>query len=226
MQQNESIISATLAHLPSPYISVVANGVFPTNTIIMAAIPIGQLTIACDGGFTQLAANGLRVDFIVGDKDSLDNSCVSNYLYDANQSTNDLTKAIMFAANHAPDCTNLVIFAANGLREDHAVANFFLSLTYLSWFKNVTMISDYGVLSAHHAGEFYLPTVICQQISFFSPCSTTAISCAELKWPLQNFTLVNLYAGSLNQAISKQINCYATDRVLVYRAFSVKDMSC
>lgn len=208
------------------YIAVVANGQFPTSPEIIALIKNSTSIIACDGAGSRLNKRGIIPDYIVGDNDSATHSAAqakNPYIYIADQNCNDLTKAINFVkANFAPE-VNIIIFAANGLREDHALANLALFAQYGEHFANIFMLSDYGIFSVHSTGTHKLTTYPKQQISLFSFNPQNQVSCHQLKWPLVDFSFDYLNSGTLNQATDKQINFNNSAQLIVYRSFDIKN---
>ena len=208
------------------YIAVAANGQFPDRPEIIELIKNSCTTIACDGAGSRLNKRGIIPDYIVGDNDSANPKTATAknpYIYIADQNCNDLTKAIDFVKSNFTKATNIIIFAANGLREDHAIANLALFAQYGSYFTNILMLSDYGIFSTHNAGNHSLTTYPKQQISFFSFNPHNQVSCQELKWPLVNFSFDYLNSGTLNQATNKQINFSTCTQLIVYRSFEIKN---
>lgn len=200
---------------------IVADGEFPSNPNLLNLLIEAPVILCCDGAIKHLNLHHITPSFIIGDCDSIspeDRTKFGDKLITiADQSTNDLTKAANFAKEL--NFKKIIILGATGLREDHSLANISLLASYINWFDQVLMISDYGIFSAHLAGKFSLETEIKQQVSIFSLDPTTTISCNELKWPLENHKFELLHHGSLNEATSTCANFVTNGTTIIYRSF-------
>lgn len=207
------------------HIAIVANGQFPEKAEIISLLRKSRAIIACDGAIHNLTKSKIIADYVIGDGDSaneISDKIVKNpYIYIADQNSNDLTKAFNHACDNFPE-SPIIIFAANGLREDHSIANFGLLFEFGRKHDSIAMVSDYGIFNICQSGISIFNVVAGQQISLFSLKNTTQISCPELKWPLANFCFKHLYSGTLNQASGNQITIDTTDNVILYRAYEIK----
>ena len=206
------------------YHLIIANGKFPKDPYIVKLIHTAKSIICCDGSVNNLLKLAIPPSYIVGDCDSLAKE-IKQYFTNkiieiTKQDTNDLTKAVNFAKTNL-GLTNIIILGATGLREDHAIANIGLLTEYAQMIKDIALISEYGIFTAH-SGNTQLKTLVGQQISFFTVKSSTLINCNELKWPLVNFQAHLWNQGTLNQAIGNYINLNTTDITIVFRAFEIK----
>lgn len=209
-------------------IAVIANGQFPQKTKIIEQIKQSDMIIACDGAIKNLANNHIIADYGIGDGDSTNDNQYNEWLKNpyikiADQNCNDLSKAINFIQQQFGNEVNILIFAANGLREDHALANIALFMQYTDIFSQLAMISDYGIFTVCHKGTTIVETMVGQQISFFSFDPNTNITCRELKWQLVNQRLPYLNSGTLNQAIADKLTICVDNSILLYRAFETKN---
>ena len=198
---------------------IIANGLFPKKTLFL--LENNNLIVCCDGAIIKLIKNNIVPNYIVGDCDSVPQkiylSLMDKIIKVEEQDTNDLTKAVNFCKNKL--CLNdIVILGATGLREDHTISNIFLLFEYFKLINNVSLISDFGIFTAH-LGLFKLNTVVGQQVSFYSPYSNSKLSCINLKWPLKEFILQNMYQGSLNEATDVFIEGNAKDPIIIFRGF-------
>lgn len=210
-------------------IAVVANGEFPRQATIVEYLRNSAIIIACDGAINHLGASNILADYAIGDGDSSSltqiNKFVKNpYIQILDQNNNDLSKAIDFIEQTFGTQQPVIIFAASGMREDHALANIALLMQYAKRFPQIYMLSDYGIFEVCNSGTQILPSIIGQQISFFSleDAQNNYISCPELKWPLLEFKLDYLNSGTLNQANGKQLTISCTRPTLIFRAFEIK----
>jgi len=93
-----------------------------------------RLIICCDSGARHLAAAALIPDVLVGDMDSLDPEQLAHYerlgvkiiQYPVNKDFTDTALALDYAISLQPEAID--IWAAQGGRIDHALANLFLLL--------------------------------------------------------------------------------------------------
>ena len=208
------------------YIAIIANGLFPTKPEIINFLKKAKLIIACDGAIHNLARIGILADYAIGDGDSAEiiaRAFSKNpYIHIPDQNSNDLTKAFNFAIENLPD-QPIIIFAASGLREDHAIANFGLLAEFATRNNKTAMLSDYGIFNVCRKGSTILTAITGQQISFFCLNQTTLVSCPELKWSLEDFSFKNIYSGTLNQATQNQLTIDSSGSLIVYRAFEIKE---
>jgi thiamine pyrophosphokinase len=206
----------------NPHLSIIANGDMPRTAAISEFIFASYATIACDGAINQLSPKQV-IDYVIGDGDSANqtSSCHIRhpYIYNPDQNSNDLTKAVEFAVSHYPKHLPILISAATGKREDHTIANFALLAQYAEKVKHIAMLTDYGIFIPCPPGTTRLNVLTSQQISLFSFNPQTIVNCAELKWPLVNFSFNYLNSGSLNQATTNYLEITASDLIIVYLAF-------
>jgi thiamine pyrophosphokinase len=209
---------------------ILAHGEFPHDKYLTSLLSTPTKTlICCDGAIENLMnyakinqINSCEPDYIIGDCDSLNWSITQKYANKittiSDQNINDLTKAINLA--HQLNLDDIIILGATGLREDHTIANIALLATYALKFNNIAIISDYGIFTAYNKPTA-IPTLVGQQISFFTPNPATMFTCEELKWTLNKFQCNSWYNGTLNQAIDNKINLKINHgSVIVFRSFS------
>lgn len=222
------MIEAILAQIYplSSYHAIIAHGTFPKSPYLLKLIHQASSIICCDGAISNLLKHTIYPHYIIGDCDSLTKE-VRQYFAEKiieipDQNTNDLTKAVHFT-KHTLNAEHIIILGATGLREDHTIANIALLSEYTGIVKNIALISEYGIFTTHNKGKSTVATVPGQQISFFTLNPTTLITCAQLKWPLHNFSTHSWFQGSLNQAIGHSINVEVSDIVIIFRAFETKN---
>jgi thiamine pyrophosphokinase len=181
-----------------------------------------SVIIACDGAVGSLCAKGFVPDAIVGDLDSIADDLRLRYadrLYgEAEQDTNDLTKAIRFAS--ASRLTDVMILGATGLREDHTVGNISLLLDYAAMLDRVEMLGEYGLFTPLlDSGR--LTSCKGQQVSIFAPHPGVEIVGTDgLKWPIERRILTSWWQGSLNEALGDEFGIdISGGGVIVYRLF-------
>lgn len=216
-------ILSQIYHLDK-YNIIVANGEFPSHPFLLGLIKNAKTLICCDGAIHKLSSYHITPDYIIGDCDSLqilEDGILNNRIIKLpDQNTNDLTKAVDFACTKL-QLDNLIILGATGLREDHTIANIGLLSEYINKVNEISIISEYGIFTAHSKST-RLSTIKGQQISFFTLDHESSISCNELKWPLKSHKFLKWYQGTLNEAISNHVNIEVSGTIIVYRAFEIK----
>jgi thiamine pyrophosphokinase len=179
---------------------ILANGKFPEHEIPLGYLKNAGKVICCDGAAHNLDRYGIEPYAIVGDIDSLHGATIRKFsrrLYkDADQATNDLTKAVMWCI--ARGLTEIVILGATGLREDHTIGNISLLAEYTKLVK-VRMITDTGELIPLLTSA-EISTFPGQNVSVFSIDPETEISSSGLKYPLKRMKLKNWWMATLNES--------------------------
>lgn len=180
---------------------ILANGSFPTKQPALQVLKQATHIICCDGAVNKLQQSGLEPYAIVGDLDSMDNGLKQKYadriFHYAEQDTNDLTKSINWCI--AQQFTAITIVGATGERDDHTIGNIFLLMRYAQKI-DVKMVTDYGTFIPL-LKSCTIDSQKRQQISIFSPYPDTVISTVNLKYPLNNQALPELWNGTLNEAL-------------------------
>lgn len=203
---------------------IIADGEFPNDKFLVETLKLAKTIICCDGAIHKLIQVGIDPSYIIGDCDSLEFSILNNFhnkiIKIPDQNTNDLTKAVTFATEKLK-LKKIIILGATGLREDHTIANIALLAEYINLLDEITMISDFGIFTAH-INKAHLTTIPGQQLSIFTLDPKTKINCNELKWPLNNHQFNSWYQGTLNQATSDTINLTSDNSFIVFRAFNIK----
>ncbi len=179
---------------------ILANGNYPTHDVPLKHLREADFIVCCDGAAEKLVAHGLEPGIITGDLDSVSPSLKKRYekilVPDADQETNDLTKAVKWCVAQGID--EVVILGATGIREDHTLGNISLLADYNRSI-TATMLTDTGSfrvcdLSAtisSHPG---------QQVSLFSIDPALAVTSSGLRYPLNRLKLASWWRGTLNEA--------------------------
>lgn len=210
---------------------IVANGSFPTLPAALDILSGASVIIACDGAVRQLHRRGIVPTAVVGDLDSVPSALRRIYadrMYaEAEQDTNDLTKAVNFACREG--VKEALILGATGLREDHTIANVSLLADYSQMMSRVEMMSDYGLFTplAQKSTMATLRSFKGQQVSIFSLNPEIKIVYSEgLRWPLRNRRLTSWWQGSLNEATGETfsilfsaVGSSSKGGLIVYRCF-------
>ena len=159
----------------------------------------------------KLVAAGLEPTIVIGDLDSLTpeykNIFSDRLVYDPDQETNDLTKAVEFCVKNG--VKKAFILGATGLREDHTLANISLLASY-STKLDIEMYTNSGYFISV-SESIRLKSHIGQQISIFSLTPQMPITLENLKFPLENRKLLSWWEGSLNEALGDWFGLKFTD---------------
>lgn len=181
---------------------ILANGRFPTHPIPLEVLKKASRIICCDGSSSNLLSYGYEPTAIVGDLDSVTDELkvrFSDRLYfNPDQDTNDLTKAIHWCKERG--FKKISILAGTGLRDDHTIGNVGLLPSYQQMGMDVQMVTDYGIFMPLLKSA-KLTSYEGQQISIFSFNNETLVTTNNLKYPLVNTQLNELWMGTLNQSL-------------------------
>ena len=181
---------------------ILCNGQFPAHPTPLALLDKAEKIICCDGAAEKLVQYGREPYSIVGDMDSLPLRLKEKYknriVYDSDQETNDLTKAVQWCSRQQIE--PLVALGATGLREDHAIANIALLCDYKD-FIDIVAVSDTGVFVPINCSQ----TFNCrphQQVSIFAVTPDTLITSSGLKYEVCKRRFTNWNQGSLNETLT------------------------
>jgi thiamine pyrophosphokinase len=202
---------------------VLAHGEFPTHYIATDILRDAKTIVCCDGAVEELLLQSHRIPhFVVGDMDSIDDMLrrfytANNQLhYEAEQDTNDLTKAIRFCVAKGFD--GITILGASGKREDHMLGNISLLADYAK-LRRVQLVTNRGVFHAIRTTTTF-QSYLGQQISIFSLAPHAKITTRNLRYPIVHRALSSWWMGTLNEAQSETFTIEVErGRVLVYRVF-------
>lgn len=199
---------------------IVANGDYPTAHRALQILEQGRLIVCCDGGADTYIEKGGVPDIIIGDGDSLSEANRARFAeiirYEADQQTNDQTKAVKYLLNKG--LHRIAIVAATGKRDDHTLGNIALLAEYLRWGAEVRSYTDYGVFIPCR-GTTTLQCKPRAQVSIFN-ISAHNLRAEALAYPLYDFTA--LWQGTLNEATSDRFTIHAEGEYIVYVTYESK----
>lgn len=203
------------------YTVIIANGEFPTHTYPLSCISSAAYIISLDGSLDTTLKNNITPDVVIGDFDSISDALKEQYKEIlrtfTDQDTNDLTKAVNYCIKKK--IKKVKIVAATGKREDHTLGNISLLLEYMHDVE-VEMITDYGIFTPiTYTTEF--ESTKGQQVSIFN-IDGNPITSHNLKYPLKNLVLDNLWKGTLNESLGNSFTIETSGRTIVYRTFERK----
>jgi thiamine pyrophosphokinase len=181
---------------------ILANGQYPSHAVPVRYLEEADLIVCCDGAAEKLVSHGIEPGIIIGDLDSVSPELKRKYksilVTDADQETNDLTKAVRWCVSHGVN--EVAILGATGLREDHTLGNIALLADYNRDIK-AKMFTDTGSFQVFDR-TITIDSFPGQQVSLFSLDPGLAVTSTGLRYPLQNLKLTSWWRGTLNEAKS------------------------
>ncbi len=181
-------------------IVILANGQYPSHSVPVRYLEEADLIVCCDGAAEKLVSHGLEPGIITGDLDSVSPKLKRKYksilVADADQETNDLTKAVRWCVSQG--IKEVAILGATGLREDHTLGNISLLADYNCDIK-ATMFTDTGSFRVFDR-TVTIDSFPGQQVSLFSLNPNMEVTSKGLRYPLQNLKLTSWWRGTLNEA--------------------------
>lgn len=208
-----------MENLPTVPTVILANGRFPDHALPLSLIEKADYLVCTDGAANDFIARGGKPDAIVGDCDSI--SPENKLLYahilhpDADQESNDLTKAVQFCIQNGR--REIAIVGGTGYREDHTLGNISLLADYMEE-ATVMMVTNYGIFTPMR-GTVEFSSHRGQQVSLFL-IDPAAVTTHNLKYPLTNKILTNWWQGTLNESLGDRFTVESHGRVIVFRVYS------
>ena len=194
-----------------PRVAIICDGDFPRKPYPRYLAGTADHVVVCDGALRKwLKAFPDRLpDAVVGDMDTLPRSWQDRYASiihrEAEQDTNDLSKALRFVLANYPEATEIHILGATGHREDHTIANLSLLMEYAREYglsaesvPSIEMVSDWSTAFAI-TDSTTLALGTGRKVSLFSPDNTLTIRSEGLVWPTDAVTFDNWWKATLNR---------------------------
>lgn len=193
---------------------IIGNGEFPKKEYPGYVISRADYLVCCDGALAKYLRNSEKIfgrlrepDAVIGDMDSLGAALKRRYghliVHEAEQETNDQTKALRHIIRNVPDVSEIYITGATGLREDHTIGNISLLMEYTRAFDlsgiNITMVSDYSVIFPI-TDSIELDCGTGRRISILTPDNSLRIKSKGLEWPTDDVIFDNWWKATLNRA--------------------------
>ena len=200
--------------LYQPEAVIVANGEFPSASVMHRWIDRAPLVVCLDGAANRLLQQGYRPHLIIGDGDSIQPGLAQRYGLEFirvdEQETNDLSKAVRYL--HRRGCRRLMMLGITGRRDDHTLGNISLLVYYLQMGVKAVAVTDWGTFVPCR-GNALLKTTKGQQVSIFN-YRATGFKSNDLVYPPYDTTM--LWQGTLNEAKSDHLSIQAEGDYLVY----------
>lgn len=169
-----------------------------------------------DGAYHFLEENNISPDLIMGDFDSIqDLPSHIPHIHTPNQELTDFQKALEIIVEQG--FTEVDVFAANGLEQDHFLGNLTIALHFKQSLK-ITFFDDnqsYYFISS----PFVLDNVLNKTISLFPFPKTKSVYSKGLQYPLEgmNMSMKKNKIGIRNSAIENTIEiCFSKGNLLIF----------
>lgn len=199
---------------------ILANGQYPSHAVPVRYLEEADVIVCCDGAAEKLVAHGMEPGIITGDLDSVSPALKKRYekilIPDADQETNDLTKAVKWCVSQG--IKEIAILGATGIREDHTLGNISLLADYNRDLK-ATMLTDTGSFRVFDR-TVTLESFPGQQVSLFSLDPGLAVTSHGLRYPLINLRLTSWWRGTLNEALGDSFTLtFEGGKLIVYMEY-------
>ena len=172
--------------------------------------------ICTDGGANKIIDLGIEPNYILGDMDSIDKKNLKKYSQNIiklkNQDYNDLHKILLWAKEQ--NIKKIDIIGIDGKRIDHTIGNFSIILECIS-FIDITIFTDYGNIYTINK-ERTFKNCYKKNISLFNPIPQNKITTYGLEYELNDFSLKDMYSGTLNTAINDEITVKTKNKILIF----------
>lgn len=184
---------------------IMAAGDFPVHPVPLQVLASADVLIACDSAAASLVKRGMKIDYVVGDMDSLEagyrEELKEKLIHIREQDTNDLQKAFRFTCSLMAPGDTITILGAAGKREDHTIANISLLTDFALHHPGIRICTDTGVFfPVLESGTF--ASFPGQAISLFNPGSGKIfLDSVNLEYPLNHLELSKWWTASLNRAL-------------------------
>jgi thiamine pyrophosphokinase len=203
---------------------ILSNGAPPAQPHALRPLQEADIIVCCDGAADNLLQLGFTPDVIVGDGDSMSETCrqrFAEHIYiDKNVEINDLQKSIRYCIEQKWSAAT--ILGGTGLREDHALANLSILLMYGKQI-DLQMITDFGIFTPIYKTTVF-PSHKGEQVSIFSFDYNTKLSFVNLLYPVKERNFRYFWEGSLNESLSDSftVMMHNNGEVLVYQSVVAK----
>jgi thiamine pyrophosphokinase len=198
---------------------ILANGAPPAQPHALQPLHEADRIVCCDGAVDKLLQTGFVPDAIVGDGDSISETCRQRFSdrihIDKDFEINDLQKSIRYCIKQKWSAAT--VLGGSGLREDHALANLSILLMYGKQI-DLQMITDYGIFTPMYKTTIFVSHKG-EQVSLFSFDQNAKISTRNLLYPVNERTFSHLWEGSLNESLGNSftITLHNPSELLVYQ---------
>ena len=159
--------------------------------------------IAADGGANYLEKKKYKLDFIIGDFDSLKNKAFwesngTNLIRISEQETTDFEKCL-----YSIDAPTYFCIGFIGRRADHFLASCSILIKY--YFKNVILVGSHDIIF-HVSQAFEMVLPLGTRLSLFPMNQIIGLDSSGLKWPISGLEFhPSKRDGTSNQTSSERV---------------------
>ena len=171
-------------------------------------IDCSDVIIACDGAVNNCIEQGISVDYLIGDMDSINQEMLAHsndssieVVENIDQENNDLTKAILFAHGLEPKAIDII--GVDGGLSDHQFCNY-LSLIECQT-KARIHLDDCIVSAITKTNAEFCSIENGATFSLFSIGTSIGVNVTGAKWELKNSKLTPSSTGLHNIATSERL---------------------
>lgn len=170
---------------------IMLNGQPPRRELLESVVAEAEVLIGADAGAVRLREAGLRIDYVVGDFDSVPDELLQSLpaesvVHDPGQDDTDLEKALRFAVSRWEQ-PQVVVVGTTGDRMDHVLGNVCGAVRYADQ-AFIRFVEDHSVLYfAHRRLQFDAP--VGATVSLLPLGEVEKVRTEGLKWALQGETL-------------------------------------
>ena len=195
-------------------IILVLNGILPKKNHLINFLDNYDKIICVDGSANKVINAKAKPDYILGDLDSVKKNIILKYntVKLTNQNYNDLYKSLDWLKTRK--IKELDIIGIDGKRPDHMIANFDIIFKKINDF-DMKIFTDYGTFYTVDNKKIF-KDCLNKKVSIFSPKKQNEITTEGLQYELKKRNLNNLYEGTLNKAIKKQVKIKTKQKILVF----------
>lgn len=175
----------------STRVLIMLNGRLPRRHLLASVVEKADVLIGADAGAIHLREAGLRVDYVVGDFDSvppdfLRSLPAESVVHDPGQDDTDLEKALRFAVSRWQH-PQIAVLGTTGDRMDHVLGNVLGAVRYADR-ANIRFVEDHSVsYFGHREVEFSAP--VGATVSLLPLGEVEGVRTQGLKWALADETL-------------------------------------
>ncbi|MCS6950967.1 MAG: thiamine diphosphokinase [Armatimonadota bacterium] len=179
------------SRIPPPRLVVMLNGQPPRRELLESVVAGAEVLIGADAGAMRLREAGLRVDYVVGDFDSVPEDLLrslpaESVVHDPGQDDTDLEKALRLAVARwqQPD---IVVLGTTGDRIDHVLGNICGAVRYTDG-AFIRFVEDHSITYfAHRQLQFSAP--VGATVSLLPLGEVEGVRTEGLRWALHGETL-------------------------------------
>lgn len=208
--------------MADPSFLIIANGEWPPQSIWEPLTSQCSFIVACDGAAAQCLENGVEMNVIIGDMDSLserDETQIrgggkATFIRKTGQEENDLAKAMKWSIEQG--AKSIDVFGIEGGDFDHQFAAI-LSLCEVPF--NTRIHTSQSIIQRIENNLFVSDSIESNvSFSLFAVGPVEGVKVTGAHWPLTNHTLMPGTQGLHNKSTGErlEISCVSGDLLLFF----------